>query len=132
MLAAGVSPAQAAQIHKLTPDTVRTWANRPEMLEKVRAIRDTLREVNLHGLHAHTAAAYTMLGEMVQSRDPKGFQLTANGLAHMERTAASAAGDARRVEQAISGQLDSNTMIEAQVLLQALLGVMPVGGADTA
>mgnify|MGYP001566627710 FL=1 len=120
MIAAGVTPATIRSTLGISRNALHEIQRDPAIIEKIQAIRDTLREINLHGLHATTAKAYAMLNGMIDTGDAKGFQLTANGLANMERTAASAAGDARRIESSM--QVDADVTAEAQALLLALIG----------
>ena len=125
MIAAGTSQRQVSTALKLPRDAVATIAAKPTTQELVVALRETIRNSTLYGLQAATEGAYDFLAGTIQSRDAKSFQLVANGLANMERTAASASGESRRVDATLTGQLDTNVTAEAKAILAAFLGVIP-------
>lgn len=125
MLAGGTSQHQISAALKIPRGAIATIAAKPTTQELVVALRETIRNSTLYGLQAATEGAYDFLAGTIQSRDAKSFQLVANGLANMERTAASASGESRRVDATLTGQLDTNVTAEAKAILAAFLGVVP-------
>ena len=125
MIAAGTSQHQISAALKVPRSAIATIAAKPTTQELVVALRETIRNSTLYGLQAATEGAYDFLAGTIQSRDAKSFQLVANGLANMERTAASASGESRRVDATLTGQLDTNVTAEAKAILAAFLGVIP-------
>ena len=130
MLASGTPQHRIAAAMQMDRRAVATITAKPATQELVVALRETIRNSTLYGLQAATDSAYKFLSDTVSARDAKGFQLVANGLANMERTAASASGESRRVDANLSGHVDTNITAEAKALLATFLGVLPADAQE--
>ena len=93
MAGGGTPQTQIATALGISRPTVAKILNKPQVQDIIRAVREAIQLTALKGIKRTTALAYERLHETVQpgESDPKAFQLMANGLAALEKTAASAA-----------------------------------------
>lgn len=120
MAATGISQAKIARVLGAAPATVSDLLDLPQVQEAIQNFRAGLRHDTVQRLSAMHGGLMDWLQGTIKARDGKSFDQVSRGVFALEKTAASAAGDARRIDH--SGQIDAPPT-EGRRLLALLLGV---------
>lgn len=122
LAAGGVSTRDAAKALKLAPGTITAIKSREEVQALIVRLRETIRELSLTEIAKGQQRAWDWLGEIVDLKDSKSFDLVTRGLAALEKISSSTSGEARRVEGVVIHEHTDNRN-EARELLHRLLAV---------
>ena len=120
LASAGLTQQAIGDAVGIAQGTVGTMLRNPHVQIAIQAHRDVIREKSLERIATRQTDIYDWLDSVIGERDSKGFKNITVGIRALEQTAASAAGDARRVEHA--GSVDMGDPAEGRRLLLALLG----------
>ena len=119
MAAVGVGIRDIATRLRRSRDAVGAVLATPEVQEFMRQCREATRTITLAGVHETQTKAMDWLGEVVESRDPRAFDAVSRGVLNLEKTAASASGEARaQVQVAVLNQQQESD--EVRDLIRAL------------
>lgn len=120
LAAGGVSTRKTAEVLRLSPTTITQIKSREEVRDLIAKLRETIRGVALEAISRGQSEAWDWLHEIVETKDPKAFDLVTRGLAALEKVASSASGEARRIEGTLVGY-SAGSKEEARELLQRML-----------
>lgn len=124
MYAMGLTKNRIGKVLDLSKESVNEILRDPAVVEFGRKIREVIRLQSLGNIQTLLDDTYGWLKGIVSARDAKGFDAVTRGLASLERVAASASGDANKLQGQVSHQL-GNMSEEAKELVRVLLGKEP-------
>lgn len=119
MGALGVSRRVAATALRLPPSTVGKVLSSPHVQDLIGRFREAIRADSLERAVTINTKAWQLADEVLTKKDPRGFDSVMRGLHATEKIAASASGEARRIE-GVFQVAHADLTEEARELLRAL------------
>lgn len=121
--AEGLKTPAIARALNLPEQTVRNTLTMPETQMEIAKRRHLLKGLTMRGIESVAGKAWRLTDEMVEAKDPEGFDKMTRGLASMERIAASVTGESRQVEH--SGSIETtpqSPLLELKALIMLVKG----------
>jgi len=120
MAATGIGRRAMSKTLHLDTNTIKDILARPHVAEYVDELRRHIRKVTLAGIAQKQQDVIAWIGETVDQRDATSFDKVTKGAFALEKTAASASGEALRVDaRVVSATM--NVDEEARQLIAALM-----------
>jgi hypothetical protein len=119
--AEGLAMTKIGKALDLSFETVRNTLSLPETQLEITKRRQLLKGLTMDRLPGVSRKAWDMTEHVLDSKDAKGFDAMARGLASLEKVAASVTGEARQVEH--SGHIET-TPAAPLVELRALIALV--------
>lgn len=127
LLAIGVPQGEIANMFQVSRQTIWRYLKTPEVAEALESWRQTIRVTNLQRLaEGNLAKAYDMAERAMKDGDAKGYDATMRGIAAGEKIAASASGEARKIE--VDANVQAQATLDTRALVAAILEHVGDGG----
>ena len=118
--AQGVSDQQIATLYGVSPQTIARHLKSPQAQEKLAMWREVIRTALLRGIaEGGVTQGLAVLKKAADDNDSKGFDAAARGLMNMEKTAASASGETKKLE--VSGAGGQPLQVDVRALIASFV-----------
>lgn len=102
--AQGISDRKLAELYGVSPHTIARYLKSPQAQEKLATWREVIRTALLRGIaEGAVSQGLSVMKKAADDNDAKSFDAGARAVMNLEKTAASAAGEAKKVDMTVGG-----------------------------
>ena len=118
--AQGISDAKIAAVYRVSGQTIARHLRSPYAQDKLQLWREVIRNAILRGIaEGGVTQAMGVMEQAAKDRDAKSVDAAARAIMNLEKTAASASGEAKRVE--MTGKDGAPVQLDVRALIAKLV-----------
>ena len=117
--AQGVSQKDIAKVYQVSPLTISRWLKSPVAQERLMYYRSLFKQVILQRGEGSISKVYNVVDKMADEYDAKGLDAATRAVMNLEKTTASASGEAKQVE--VSGPGGQPLQIDVRAIIAQII-----------